>query len=191
MRIPPDPIVRPVFIGALVAWATLVIASGLFAALAFPAVRELAPVVPSMPVMTESHWKVVAGVPAQRNFEVVQAAGWVLAAGSIFLSLLCTGGRGLAAGIQWTAHAVAVGLLAAIQIAVMSPLNSLGDRLHEAMRRGDLDASLALDREFSAIHSLATPMMSAMLVAISIVMVVALIRTPRSPSTSTAGNQAQ
>lgn len=191
MRIPPDPIVRPVFIGALVAWVTLVTASGLFAALAFPAVRELAPVVPSMPVMTESHWKVVAGVPARRNFEVVQAAGWVLAAGSIILSLLCTGGRGLAAGIQWTAHAVAVGLLAAIQIAVMNPLNSLGGRLHEAMRQGDLDASLALDREFSAIHALATPMMSAMLVAISIVMVVALIRTPCSPSTSSTGNQTQ
>ncbi len=188
MRIPPDPIVRPVFIGSLVAWSVLVVASGAFAALAFPAVRDLAPVVPSMPVMTEFHWKVVAGVPAQRNFEVVQAAGWGLAACSILLSLACRGKPGFVAGVQWTAHLVAAGMLAVLQVVVMNPLGSLGVDLHEAMRRGDLDASMALDREFASIHALATPMMTAMLVAIATVMVAALIRTPRS--SSDAGSQA-
>lgn len=188
MSIPPDPVVRPVFIGALVAWGVLVVASGLFAAIAFPAARELAPVVPSMPVMTESHWRVVAGVPTQRNFEVVQAAGWGLAACSILLALACRSKPGFPAVIQWISHLAAVAMLAVIQFEVVNPLRAMSHRLHEAMRRGDLADAQAIDRDFRAIHAFATPMMSVMLAAIAVAAIVALVRAPRAPLN--AGNQA-
>lgn len=188
MKTPPDTLLRPVLIGTLAAWMALVVASGAFAAMAFPAVRDLAPVIPSMPIMTESHWKVVAGVPAQRNFEVVQAAGWLLGACSILLALACRGRPGFLAFVQWCAHLGAIAMLAFIQFEVVNPMNDLSARLHEAMRRGDLDAAHAIDRVFKAIHGFATPLMSVMVVVILVAMVVALIRTAR-PSFE-AGNQA-
>jgi hypothetical protein len=172
----------------LAAWGVLVVASGLFAAIAFPAVRELAPVVPSMPVMTESHWRVVAGVPTQRNFEVVQAAGWGLAACSIMLALACRSKPGFPAVIQWLSHLAAVAMLAVIQFEVVNPLRAMAGRLHEAMRRGDLADAQAIDRVFKSIHAFATPMMSVMLAAIAVVAIVALVRTPRA--SFNAGNQA-
>ncbi len=182
---PPDAILRPALIGTLAAWMALVVASGAFAAISFPAVRELSPLVPSMPVMSESHWKVVAGVPAQRNFRLVQAAGWALGIGSVLLALGCRGMRGPLAAVQWISHATAIALLAATQFIVMGPLDRLGFDLHEAMRRGDLEASLAIDRDFTAIHRLATPMMSAMLVALLLVAVAGLMRAPRPAAADT------
>ena len=179
MSITSDHILRPALIGTLVAWITLVVASGAFAAVAFPAVRDLAPLVPSMPVMTESHWKVVAGMPAQANFRLVQAVGWVLGLASMLLALGCQGSKGLGAAAQWISHAAAIGLLLANQLAVMDPLDRLGSELHAAMRRGDLEAAMELDRQFSTIHRLATPMMSAMLVAIALVTIIVFLRARR------------
>lgn len=174
-------------IGTLVAWMALIVASGAFAAMAFPAVRDLSPVVPSMPVMTESHWKVVAGIPAQRNFRLVQAAGWGLGMCSIALAIGCRGRAGVAAVVQWAAHLLAVASLGILQVVVMNPLDRVGSRLHDALRRGDLEASQALDREFAAIHGLATPLMSFMLVSIALAAGTILWRGVR-PSSGPQGN---
>lgn len=163
---------------ALGLWGGVLVGTGLFAAIVFPTVRDLAPTLPSHASFTGEHWMLLAGRVAGRVFIAADAVAFVCALLAIVtivagLMLLAAGPRrpggpfgGVALGwragtiVRAFALAAAVGLLA-FQLLVLGPrMSALLATYWSQAEAGNSQAALAARAEFMNDHPTASLVMS-------------------------------
>jgi len=82
------PLCETVHLTAMGVWLGALLMTGAAAAVIFPTMKKLGPVIPSYEKYTGEHWLIVAGLPASKFFDVCDAAQFtcsILAAGSLML----------------------------------------------------------------------------------------------------------
>ena len=158
------------------AWVTTIFMSGLAAATIFPALKQLDPSIPSMSVLREMHWKILAGVPAQKIFVICQFTEYLFCG----LSLIGAGlaGRGTnslrLSLARWACHLLATALLVWIGARIITPLVGLFIAIRQAATNGDAATAMSLDAEFAVLHARATPLMGAMGILVLVTLFLAI-----------------
>lgn len=179
---------RALFIASTCAWIVTVLMSGLAAGLIFPSLKQLDPGIPSIGVVREMHWKILAGYPAQKIFNVCQSVEYALCIVSLFAAVFAPGAqrKSITTIIRWSCHLAAAGLLIWIGARLIAPMNELFTSLRAAATAGDAARTLELDATFGAIHAKATPAMGTMAALVAVAHVLAIAewarRTPPAPS---------
>lgn len=154
-----------VHLTALGVWSGALFGAGVSAAVAFPTMRGLDPVLGAYPDYTGEHWMLAAGRVAARVFLITDAAQFVCA-------LLAVGGFALAAVFgartrSWlrflrAATLGAAFLLVSYHLLVQGPRMDRDLRAYwDAADTGDTPAALRHQEAFSAQHSGASRVMGA------------------------------
>lgn len=149
--------------------------AGATAAILFPTMRELDPVLPAFAAYPDPHWLIAAGEPAAKVFAFSAVVQWV-AAGVAIASLGFVMLARVRAGIGLTIGAwgrVAMVLCAAglvlYQAAVLAP--RMDRNMHaywDAARAGQLESAAEFKRAFDADHPRASRNMSQTFAAVGI-----------------------
>lgn len=179
---------RALFIASTAAWIVTILMSGLAAGLIFPAMKQLDPGIPSIGVVREMHWKILAGHPAQKIFNVSQSVEYVLCIISLLAATFAPGTerKSMLTIVRWACHLAAAGLLIWIGARLISPLNELFTALRAAAAAGDAGRTMELDATFAGLHGKATPAMGTMAALVAMTHVLAVADWARRPSHPTA-----
>jgi hypothetical protein len=172
---------RAIFIASTCAWIVTILMSGLAAGLIFPSLKQLDPGIPSIGVVREMHWKILAGYPAQKIFNVCQSVEYVLCIVSIFAAIFAPRSQRKSAItlVRWTCHLAAAGLLIWIGAKLIAPMNELFTALRAAATAGDAARTMELDTTFGGIHAKATPAMGTMAALVAVAHVLAITEWSR------------
>ncbi len=161
---------RPLLASAVTFWMASILFSGLFAAVAFPGVKELAPVAPSMTILQDQHWRLIAGHVAQRVFTICCGLELALFLASLLLARLAGG----ASPLRWLLLVAAGSLRLYVTLMLVLPMNRLAAQILDAARAGDSAQATALQARFDPMHAQATPLMSVMLLCLALFMALSL-----------------
>jgi hypothetical protein len=153
---------------ALGVWLGALLTVGGIAAVAFPTMKSLAPVLPGFRVPVEDHWSIAAGHIMNPSFFAVMIAGIVLGA----TALLAWKGIGtLRRIVTLLALLLAVGTLVGLGL----PMRANLDLYWSAARAGETEAAAQSKAKFDALHPWSSRAMGtqAGLVALALVMAIA------------------
>lgn len=147
----------------LVLWLASLIAGGAMAAALFPWMKQLEPVLPGFSAYSGEHWKLGAGLIAQRFFAAGDMAQLVCACLCVVchaLVMIDERGRASPAKREMFAQSALVGvpwLLVAYEVFILGPRMTANFRsLVAAARAGDNDAARVHQSAFSSDHPTAT-----------------------------------
>ncbi|CAN5743394.1 hypothetical protein BH11PLA1_BH11PLA1_06950 [soil metagenome] len=153
---------------ALGVWLGVLIATGAFAAVTFPLVRDLAPVLPSHAAYTGEHWRLVAGRVANRAFGVSDSIQMVcivvsLAAGIIAYvrpaGLVCAvPRRGWSLVILGVATLIFLGWIVFLRV----PMAVYLDKYWMFAERGNMESAAVFQGYFAQLHPYATNLLVAL-----------------------------
>lgn len=156
---------RSLRIGALGVWAGALLLTGAAAAVAFPTMRDLAPLLPKFAAHPDDHWSIAAGHIMRRVFSIsdwAQIACALVVLATLAAELFTVGWKRL--GMAWRVRGaialVAAQCLAYSALALAPRMNGLLDVYWEAARSGDIAAAQDAKAQFDRDHVLARRMMT-------------------------------
>lgn len=160
-------------------WLGVIAMSGAAAAILFPTIKELDPLLPEYTAYTGEHWRLAAGLPAERIFLVADIAGFVcsfLAAATFgclatFFRLPVKSPTTISRAFVL---AVALACFASNLIIIRPQMNSALNTYRAAALRGDNQAALTHQQAFADLHPIASNLMIALLVSVLLTFVLAL-----------------
>lgn len=157
---------RAIRLGALGVWAGALLMTGATAAVAFPTMRELDPLLPGFGAYPEDHWSIAAGHIMQRVFgisdwtQVTCALVVVLTLGAEF----CVVGwsrLGMAWRVRSAVMLAAVGCTLFSALALAPRMNGQLDVYWEAARIGEIATAQSVKAAFDQGHVFARQLMTA------------------------------
>lgn len=174
---------------ALATWFGALLAAGLTAALVFPAMRRVAPILPDFAAYPGEHWKIAAGSVANRVFLVVdsiQLACAVIAILTLGLTFAAAGKavpglriRPPLGGARLALLTIASTLLC-YELFILSPRMAIHlSDYWAAAREGRLAAADIAKAAFDADHPTASGVLSTTAVAVLLSIVAAALGTAR------------
>ena len=176
-------VIRGVRIGALGVWTGALLMTGAAAAVAFPTMRDLDPLLPAYGAYPQDHWSIAAGHIMRRVFGI---SDWtqLFCAGAVALTLgieiALAGWKKL--GMAWRVRGAV--MLAAIACAAYSALvlavrmNGQLDVYWEAARTGDIETAQSVKAAFDQGHVLARQLMTATFALVAAALVTSAIGSP-------------
>jgi hypothetical protein len=151
-----------------------VVLSGFFAAIVFPMMKNLKPVLPGVSVLASDHWKMAAGYPTAMVFYVSAAAQCVLlvCAGVALWVLARSTAYGVksGSGAKWSVRGFVstVSVWGVTQAAVIIPMSMALGRYRQEAAAGNEAGALTAQRVFQNFHNISSVMLlviAAMLMA--------------------------
>ncbi len=178
---------------ALGLWAGALAMVGVAAAIAFPRMKALSPVLPEYVLYDGEHWRLAAGDLMNILFQVCDMVGVaaLLVAGvctfAVMLARRSSGGTGLFGKLRLLALAVSGGLMI-YAVGVLRPQMDEAFIAHrEAASVGDAPAAESARARFDALHAPASNAHVAQLAAVSLSLVLAVM----SASTLSVGKRGE
>lgn len=173
------PRISAVHFASLGLWLGALGMAGVTAAVLFPTMRELDPVLPAFGAYTGAHWSLAAGHGAAKVFAVSEFVQWAaggLALATLVVSFLARKRAGIGIGVPGAIRAgmiaVAVGLTL-YQAAVLGP--RMDRNMHaywDAARAGESETALAHKAAFDADHPRASRVLTQTFSAVAIALVI-------------------
>ena len=170
--------------GAAAAWLMELLMSGAMAAVIFPTMKSLNPVIPGFEKMPQDHWALAAGSVMRIIFLIGDCLQCVLAAVSCVAAVMVIRGyqlRGVRAALLGVP--LVVGVVAAVLSAVwLSPrMRSEMDDAIAAARAGKAEEAQAARARFTAMHPTSEALLGTATVATAALCVATLL-SAKSPS---------
>jgi hypothetical protein len=148
---------------ALALWLGAIVMTAVFAAIIFPAMRALDPVLPGYAALDGGHWRIAAGQVAARAFRVsdaVEAGALVVGVASFGAQLRRRGAGGRFSASARTVVLAALAAVTVFHVFVLGPRMARNSRVYwESARAGDLVAAERARGAFEADHPVATRLM--------------------------------
>lgn len=170
---------------ALGIWLGALVTVGGIAAVAFPTMKALSPILPGFRVPEQDHWSIAAGHVMNPAFFAVMIAGIALG----FVSLIAWRGMGmLRRAIAVLSLVLAVGTLAGLGL----PMRTHLDDYWSAAQAGEIEAAAAAKSSFDALHPWSSRALGtqAALAAAGLVMAIFAQRSKKSCSCGRCGHHA-
>ncbi len=175
----PVPAAFSALLVCLSVWLTVVVASGAVAGILFPSIHTLRPIVPSVAILKDDHWKLIAGYPAQTVFMIARNGGIALCLISVALAWMNRGlNSGVIGKVRLVSHAAAA--LTLISFCVLTArMNSTLAEQRAALFAGDEPLSLNLEAKFSQLHPVSTTILSTLAILLLTTLVTTIIAGSR------------
>lgn len=180
-----------VHLAALGLWLGFVLASGTFAAILFPTMRQSQPTLPDFSAWPGEHWIIAAGRVGNRVFFAVDIAQFTFAmlSGFTFVALIAFLGLPRtrpATLIRATALGVAMACAASQVIIVGPKMNSLMTRFWAAASEGQITAAEMFKSEFDRTHPIGSGLLYGSCISVFIALIAGLWSVTRGGSVATS-----
>lgn len=140
----------------------VVVMSGIFAAVLFPTMKRMDPVLPEFATYTGEHWRVAAGRIASLIFLISSWMQGGLLAASL-AALLPSSLRARHSRVRLAVIAVTTLLLLVVIGTIFLPLQHMLHEYWNFAKQGDMERASMIQKRFDALHKFATPSMLALL----------------------------
>lgn len=170
---------------ALALWLAATLASGLVAAVAFPAMKSLAPTIPGYAEPSQ-HYLIAAGAIAQRVFlvaDVVNFVAGIIALATLGVSVLVLGtpARRPATIVRSLGVAIAIACLASLLLIVTPRVVGASTQHWAALKANDLAAARTHKAALDDVHPIASRLTGGMAFCVFIALVSGVWSIARAP----------